>query len=529
MNKLFPLSTLLLLLCLFSFSFGQSPYEIHLKNGDIPVRENIDAVANGRLTPAAQDLFGDRAYCVLQFRSIPTTEQRAAIDASGIHLMDYLPDNAYFASIPENFDPADLPGLGVRAVLRPDRNFRFSPDLLAHKYPDHALHNGAVDLRVSLYDDIEKSEVLADLSQRATVIGPNINQKEVEIRVPYDEVDDLIDLPYLSYLMAVPPAPTPDDFEGRSLHRSNAIASDYGAGRHYDGTGMVVGLADDGIIGPHIDYTGRLTDYATSNNGSHGDMTAGILFGAGNRDPRIKGHAFGAYMHYWSISGYPHVNNAVTNLNNLGLLITSTSYSQGSGGVYNTTTEFIDQQIYQNPTLIHVFSAGNAGSNWTTITGGRKAGKNVIACANLRNQDQLENSSSRGPCADGRIKPDIAANGYQQLSTAQNNTTQSGGGTSAACPSVAGTVTQLYHAYRELNSQANPESALIKACALNSAEDLLDVGPDFETGWGRINALRAVRILENNQYLDATIAQGATNNHTISVPAGLGQLKVMVY
>ena len=97
------------------------------------------------------------------------------------------------------------------------------------------------------------------------------------------------------------PATTKDDFEGRSLHRSNAINVDYGAGRHYDGSGVVLGLADDGPVGPHIDFTGRMTQLTTTGSGSHGDMTAGILCGAGNRDPWIQGHASGAYMYYWYI------------------------------------------------------------------------------------------------------------------------------------------------------------------------------------------------------------------------------------
>ena len=37
--------------------------------------------------------------------------------------------------------------------------------------------------------------------------------------------------------------------------------------------------------------------------------------------------------------------------------------------------------------------------------------KNVIAVANLNGLGVLANSSSRGPAADGRIKPDIGAKG----------------------------------------------------------------------------------------------------------------------
>lgn len=55
-------------------------------------------------------------------------------------------------------------------------------------------------------------------------------------------------------------------------------------GRHYDGTGAVAALADDGPVGPHIDYQGRIDQSNTTGatNGNHGDMTTGILMGAGN-------------------------------------------------------------------------------------------------------------------------------------------------------------------------------------------------------------------------------------------------------
>jgi PKD repeat protein len=140
-----------------------------------------------------------------------------------------------------------------------------------------------------------------------------------------------------------------------------------------------------------------------------------------------------------------------------------------------------------------------------------------------------DNSSSQGPASDGRIKPDISANGWNQLSTAPNNTTQVGGGTSAACPGVAGITLQLIQAYKELNAATDAPTSLIKAAMLNSAEDIGNPGPDYRFGWGRVNAYRAVKVLEDVTYFNATIAQGGTNTHTITVPAGAKQIRMMVY
>lgn len=112
------------------------------------------------------------------------------------------------------------------------------------------------------------------------------------------------------------------------------------------------------------------------------------------------------------------------------------------------------------------------GGSWGNITGGYKQGKNVIAVANLDAMEVIDPSSSIGPASDGRIKPDIASNGRDQMSTDEGNTYQVGGGTSAACPGIAGITTQLIQAYKELYTDTVAPTALIKACLLNSAEDI---------------------------------------------------------
>mgnify|MGYP000642765469 CR=1 FL=1 len=74
------------------------------------------------------------------------------------------------------------------------------------------------------------------------------------------------------------------------------------------------------------------------------------------------------------------------------LTITSKSYSNGTNAGYTTLARQLDQQIRQDTALIHVFSAGNAGSGWSTITGGHKQGKNVVAVGNLTYIDDIANS-----------------------------------------------------------------------------------------------------------------------------------------
>ena len=185
--------------------------------------------------------------------------------------------------------------------------------------------------------------------------------------------------------------------------------------------------------------------------------------------------------------------------------------------------------------MIQVFSCGNsgnsncgygAGSGWGNITGGHKQAKNVIATANLNYNGTLVPSSSRGPASDGRIKPDIAAHGNGQISTDPNNIYNAGSGTSAAAPGISGVLAQLYQAYRELNSGLDPESGLLKTCLLNTAQDYGNTGLDFSYGWGIVNALKAVKVLEENRYQDSLIDNGESHTINFTIPEGTKEAKL---
>ncbi|MCH8332162.1 MAG: S8 family serine peptidase, partial [Bacteroidetes bacterium] len=477
---------------------------------------------------------------IIQFNDIPSNGQKQIIKDIGVILLDYIPYYAYIAAIPAGFDPALLSNSNVRSIIDIKAVYKTAPSLLDTELPVWALQpNDQIALHVKPFKDQTKADLINAMQYEGyTVTDERHNQRSIKVNVPIKDILRLASLPFVQYIEPTTPPPTHDDQPGRSLHRSNAINTDNPLGLKFDGSGVTVGIADDGAIGPHIDFTGRLTNVVGSFGGSHGDMTGGICAGAGNLNPRMKGMATGADLRMYTIFQYPQINNAVTYLNNDGVVITSTSYSQGFGGTYTTDSEDIDEQIYDNPVLIHIFSAGNSGNSdhgygagpgWGNITGGYKASKNVVACGNLDNKDDLENSSSKGPADDGRIKPDLCANGYQQISTDPGNTYAAGGGTSAASPGVAGCFVQLYHAFKDLNAGVNPESGLIKACFLNTAEDLGNPGPDFKHGWGRVNAYKAYKILDNGTYLEATISQNDNNSHSITVPSGTMQLRAMVY
>jgi hypothetical protein len=508
-----------------------------LNSGTIYPQGNINEFISEEIS--ANEIVDGYYFRIIQFSDFPDEKIKKEINASGIILNTYLPYRAYNCAIPVGFDRRKLIQLNAHSVLSWNNNFKTDKVLTNADFPKHTvLEEGKVDVVIRYQNNIlpERAKQLLSLNNYA-IVGATDATHSVTLRVPFQRFNEVVELPFVYFVEAIPVPSTKDDTEGRSLHRSNTINADYSSGRHYDGSGVVVGLADDGAIGPHIDFTGRLTQHVTGLGGNHGDMTSGICAGAGNLISRIRGMGTGAYLHVFDISGYPQIVNAVSNYNNYGIVITSTSYAQTCND-YNTDSELGDQLIHQNKQFSFCFSAGNegttdcqygAGNLWGNITGGYKLGKNVIAVGNLDATDILENSSSRGPAIDGRIKPEICSNGIDQRSTDEYNTYQVGGGTSAACPGVAGTLSQLYQAYKSLTGQPNPPSGLIKACILNSAEDLGNPGPDFKHGWGRINAFRALTTLEDNRFLSDSVGQGQTKTHNITVPSGVKQLRVMLY
>ena len=538
-NQIILISFLSTFCCLTAFA--QQSLPLKLKSGTVIPAVNVNSTSS---SVNQEDIFQGYYYRYLQFTSLPSKEVKAAMKASGLILMDYVPQNTFMTAIPHRYTVSTLSAFGVRSIIKADAIQKTDPKLLG-EFPAYCVvETGSVDLAIQHQGNISKEDAIKAASLKGIVLFYSEINHTITLRTSEKNARTLATLPWVFYVSPTSPASTPDDTKGRSLHRSNVINSDYATGRHYDGTGIVSGLADDGEVGPHIDFTGRMTNHVFGASGNHGDMTSGILAGGGNLDPTIRGMGTGSYLHVYDIDGasamgsdYPHIRDAVSNYTTLGTVITSTSYSQGCND-YTTDTQLGDDMILQNPQMEFVFSAGNngtgncnygAGGGWGNITGGFKQGKNVIACGNLDALEVLDPSSSRGPASDGRIKPDICANGRNQLSTDGNNTYQVGGGTSAACPSTAGVLTQLFQAYKELNGGAEAPSALIKAALLNSAEDIGNPGPDFTYGWGRVNALRAITTLEDNRYLLDSVDQAQINIHEIVVPAGTTQMRVMLY
>jgi len=104
-----------------------------------------------------------------------------------------------------------------------------------------------------------------------------------------------------------------------------------------------------------------------------------------------------------------------------------------------------------------------------------------------------------------------------------------GTGTSFAAPNVASTLALLSEAYQRNNPGTPPPGALLKAIACNTADDAGRSGPDFEYGFGILNAYNALQVINANQFELGTITTSEVDQKTIRVEEGTSELKVMLY
>lgn len=225
--------------------------------------------------------------------------------------------------------------------------------------------------------------------------------------------------------------------------------------------------------------------------------------------------------------------------------IHSNSWGGGRPGQYDSQCEQLDRFVWEHKDFCILVAAGNDGTDRdgdgrvnpgsVTSPGTAKNCITVGACENDRRSfngatygkfwpsdypaapyrddpmaddpGQVAAFSSRGPTADGRMKPDVVAPGTFILSTrstmiAPNNKAWAAfppspfyfhmGGTSMATPLTAGAVALVREYLRRKKKVANPSAALLKAALIAGTVRLPGYGPprtvvDIHQGYGRVN------------------------------------------
>jgi hypothetical protein len=128
---------------------------------------------------------------------------------------------------------------------------------------------------------------------------------------------------------------------------------------------------------------------------------------------------------------------------------------------------------------------------------------------------EISKYSSWGPVDDGRIKPDIVSKGDGLYSTDSDSdddyTTYSG--TSKASANVTGTLALLQQHYQNTHLLTPMRSATLKALVLHTANEAGSaVGPDYQHGWGLLNAENAAELITLDSDKNYNIDEQILNN-----------------
>ena len=300
---------------------------------------------------------------------------------------------------------------------------------------------------------------------------------------------------------------------------------------------------------------GRTNDW--SDDQGHGTHTTGSVLGNGAKsNGQFKGMAYNARLVMQSVldsrgglGGLPSdLNDLFQQAYDDGARVHSNSWGAPVAGRYDSSSQQVDQFTWNHKDMVITISAGNAGTdadrdgvidmdslgspataknaitvgatesdiNATTYTWGQGWPDNFpadpIKSDNLNdNRNGMAAFSSRGPCDDGRIKPDICAPGTMIISVrSQDPNADTGwgayndwyiyeGGTSMSNPLTAGCAV-LTREFFIQHEGITPSAALVKATLLDGAYDIYpgqygtghgqeipNRRPNSVEGWGRVD------------------------------------------
>lgn len=259
-----------------------------------------------------------------------------------------------------------------------------------------------------------------------------------------------------------------------------------------------------------------------------------------------------------------------------GVRISSDSWGSTGDGSYDVSSQNYDQwtrdsqpSVSGNQQVLYVFAAGNDGPGAKTI-GPPGSGKNIVSVgaaenynmfgtdgcstpnSGADNANDIIDFSSRGPCKDSRVKPDIVAPGthiagaasfaagytgdgvcdkYQPVG--QTNYAASSG-TSHSTPAVAGGASLVYQHFIN-KSWGAPSPAMVKAYLMNTTRymtgvDANDTLPSNNQGMGMMHLGRAFdsvpRILRDQLTNDLFTASGQSRTFYATVSSATNPVRV---
>jgi len=262
---------------------------------------------------------------------------------------------------------------------------------------------------------------------------------------------------------------------GAATNQVEMIAADFLHQEDFTGEGMVIAMMDSGFPNfqtnpafSHVINDGRLLgtfDFFSrtpdvTGTGSHGIITVSDIVGL--LDNQFVGTAPNASFYLFRTEYGPEENpreeawwvEALERADSLGVDIVNTSlgYQDYDNPNYDHSYEDLDGQttiaarganIAFEKGMLLVTSGGNDGNNFGTV-GTPADAIGILSIGAVDSDGLYADFSSRGPTVDGRVKPDVMAQGRLAAYVDSSGNVDFGSGTSLSSPIISGAVACLW-------------------------------------------------------------------------------------
>lgn len=299
---------------------------------------------------------------------------------------------------------------------------------------------------------------------------------------------------------------------GQSFNQINMVGGNILHGQGYKGNGVTIAVLDAGfykvdtlsmfdslwannrILGTWDFVAGQEDVFAYA---SHGMLVLSVM--GGNLEGQLIGTAPEA--NYWLLRTEDTGSELVIEEDNwvaaaefadsagADIFNTSLGYTTfddpGQNHTYadmdgNTTRITIGADIAASKGILVVNAAGNQGGvGWKYIVAPAD-GDSVLAVGAVDASGSYASFSSRGPSFDGRVKPNIAAQGFATITASSNGGVQAVSGTSVASPVIAGLAACLWQAHPSATNMQVFDAIQQSADQYENPDDLKGYGiPNF--------------------------------------------------
>jgi hypothetical protein len=370
----------------------------------------------------------------------------------------------------------------------------------------------------------DSAQFYDDYSERLTVVRRYGQANVFQIRADYDLiVNEFSGDPNILFV-DIPGSARPESLIDHFNPGFNRITKLHHYFPELNGNEIAVSVKEKAFDANDIDLINRsFTTSATPTEAAqHATIMAILIAGAGNSSPGGKGVANAALLTSSDFENLlPDPDEVFASYT---IWLQNHSYGVGVENYYGNEAMAYDQQVSNNPSLLHVFSAGNLGLstpddglykdlNAANLSGTFKQAKNVLLVTAVDSTLKVNPLNSTGPAYDGRLKPELTAFGQ--------------GGTSDAAALVTGTSAIVQQAYKQANDTLPPAS-MVKAILIASTDAIGPPGPDFVYGYGSVNAYRAADLVQQNFTSVVSLMANEEKEIEFVIPENCSEVKVVV-